>query len=95
MIKENRVFICKMEVILSRSQREEKKVKEVLALETEKLQKKITVQGEVSWTLSNGILRVSAQGKMPDYGWGENAAPWKTQEKEIRKVIINAGVTYR
>ncbi len=67
MIKENRVFICKMEVILSKSQKEEKKVKEVLALETEKLQK-ITVQGEVSWTLSNGILRVSAQG--------ENAGLW-------------------
>ena len=65
-----------------------------LSVGNRKTSKKITVQGEVSWTLSNGILRVSAQGKMPDYGWGENAAPWKTREKEIRKVIINAGITY-
>ena len=65
-----------------------------LSVGNRKTSKKIKIQGEVSWTLSNGILRVSAQGKMPDYGWGENAAPWKTRENEIRKVIINAGITY-
>lgn len=65
-----------------------------LSVGNRKTSKKIKVQGDVSWTLSNGILCVSAQGKMPDYGWGEDAAPWKTRENEIRKVIINGGTTY-
>lgn len=65
-----------------------------LSVGNRKTSKKIKVQGDVSWTLSDGILRVSARGKMPDYGWGEDAAPWKTRENEIQKVIINAGTTY-
>lgn len=65
-----------------------------LSVGNRKTSKQIKVKGKVSWTLNNGILEISVQGKMPDYGIGEDAAPWSARENEIRKVIINSGTTY-
>lgn len=57
-----------MEVILSRSQKEEKKGEGSLSVGNRKTSKKITVQGEVSWTLEIW--------NTPCFCSGENAGLW-------------------
>ena len=48
----------------------------------------------VAWTLdSKGVLTVSGQGKVPDYGkTGENDQPWAPYGENIRKVVVCFGI---
>ena len=49
------------------------------------------IHAEITWTLSeNGTLTISGTD-MPNYGQG--TAPWHSQWDEIKKVVINDGVT--
>ena len=46
----------------------------------------------LSWTLSNGVLRVSGSGEMEDFKFDEPAS-WNQYRGEIKSVIIENGVT--
>ncbi|GHV63027.1 hypothetical protein FACS1894195_5240 [Bacteroidia bacterium] len=54
-----------------------------------------------SWTLDNGVLTISGEEAMPDFGYGnwydykrENIdVPWFSQSQSITTVIIENGVT--
>ena len=48
--------------------------------------------GNLSWTLSNGVLRVSGSGEMEDFKFDEPAS-WNQYRGEIKSVIIENGVT--
>ena len=46
----------------------------------------------LTWTLdSNGLLTISGEGAMADYGWG--STPWYSQRELILSVVIENGVT--
>lgn len=43
------------------------------------------------WTFSEGVLTVSGRGPMPNYSPGRT--PWESKHKQIKKVIIEEGIT--
>ena len=47
--------------------------------------------GNLSWTLTGGVLTISGNGPIPDYGYGY--APWYTSVDLITKVVIEEGIT--
>ena len=50
-----------------------------------------------AWTLdSEGLLTISGEGAMADYQSSpkDKRAPWNRYEKEIKKVVIEEGITY-
>lgn len=48
---------------------------------------------DFSWSYEDGVLTLSGNGNMPDYRFNKKAAPWSIHSKEIKKVIINEGIT--
>lgn len=50
--------------------------------------------GDVFWELDNyGVLTISGKGYMPDFeGYKKNRAPWYSDRKKIRKVVIEEGI---
>ena len=49
----------------------------------------------LTWTLENGILTISGQGKMTDYDLRRfSRREWSPHEEEIETVVISEGVTY-
>lgn len=51
----------------------------------------------LTWTLdSNGLLTISGEGKMPDYGtesYANRFTPWYQYRTDIKRIIITEGVT--
>ncbi|MBQ3141043.1 MAG: leucine-rich repeat domain-containing protein, partial [Clostridia bacterium] len=45
----------------------------------------------VTWTLEGGVLTISGSGPMEDYGY--DTAPWFAQRGDIKKIVIESGVT--
>ena len=46
----------------------------------------------MNWNLNgNGVLTITGTGKMPDYGSSDQ--PWYKYKEDIRRVIINEGIT--
>ena len=45
-----------------------------------------------TWRVSDGVLTISGQGEMEDYGWVTNV-PWRDYSSEITKVVIEDGIT--
>jgi len=53
----------------------------------------INISAEISWNLSaDGTLSISGTGAMPDYS-SPNYAPWYSSRENIKKVIIEDGIT--
>ncbi len=53
----------------------------------------------LTWTLENGVLRISGEGKMYDFCLDEPSidcpeVPWQNYKAEIKKLIVDEGVTY-
>lgn len=49
----------------------------------------------VTWSYADGTLTISGQGKMHDYKVDVGAkGPWETYINDIKKVVIEEGVTY-
>ena len=48
----------------------------------------------LSWSLSNGVLRITGSGKMHDYDGNERSAPWYGYRRSIIKVVLEEGATY-
>lgn len=44
------------------------------------------------WDLTDGVLTISGSGEMPGFGY-EAARPWHTYKDEIKKAVIENGVT--
>ncbi|MBP5255006.1 MAG: leucine-rich repeat domain-containing protein, partial [Lachnospiraceae bacterium] len=51
-----------------------------------------TEEGGVSWTVSEGVLRVSGTGPLQDYERTEDV-PWYGKRAEIRTILVEEGVT--
>ena len=56
--------------------------------------------GNIAWSVENGVLHVSGTGDMPDYEWVFSAsttsyctAPWYAHRSEIRSLVVESGVT--
>ena len=49
-------------------------------------------EGNWSWTLADGVLTISGKGSMADFIWDQS--PWKAYFKEIRRVVIEDGITH-
>ena len=53
----------------------------------------VSIHAEITWTLSDdGTLTIKGTD-MPDYNGNNNYAPWYSQGNEIKKVVIEKGVT--
>lgn len=53
----------------------------------------------LTWTLENGVLRISGEGKMYDFCLDDPSidypeVPWQNYKAEIKKLIVDEGVTY-
>ena len=49
------------------------------------------IAGDLTWTLKDGVLRISGNGKMPDYDYDTERTPWYEERdsiKESRKKFI-------
>ncbi len=46
----------------------------------------------VSWTYSDGVLKITGSGKMKDYLYYEDV-PWYSKKESIKSVVIGSGVT--
>ena len=49
-----------------------------------------------SWKLdADGVLTITGAGPMADYGQhaSDNCAPWRTYANDIKKVVVQKGVT--
>ncbi len=55
-----------------------------------------TSNGNITWTLENGVLTISGTGPMDDYGWtwDDNTSPFYEKRNEITSVVITEGVTH-
>ena len=52
-----------------------------------------SIDGGLSWSLSrSGALTISGSGKMPDFSFVANAAPWDKQKDKIQSAVIESGV---
>ena len=47
--------------------------------------------GRLTWTLDNGILRITGEGTMRDFG-AENEVPWRRYAADIKEIEISSGV---
>ena len=50
--------------------------------------------GDCTVTLENGVMTVSGNGAMADYGGLGESAPWDDYYEEVTSVVIEDGVTY-
>ena len=50
--------------------------------------------GDVEWLLKDGVFTVSGNGKMGDYEEAYTVAPWNSVKNEIKKIVIEDGVTH-
>ena len=51
------------------------------------------INDSVSWKIDGGVLTISGSGKMADFD-KESDAPWYSQRANIKKVVIDDGITY-
>ena len=52
------------------------------------------IHADVTWNLSDdGTLTISGTGKMQNYDLNWKTVPWYSQQKQIKKVVIEDGVT--
>lgn len=47
--------------------------------------------GRITWTLDNGVLRITGEGTMRDFG-AENEVPWRRYAADIKEIEISSGV---
>ena len=47
--------------------------------------------GRLTWTLDNGVLRITGEGTMRDFG-AENEVPWRRYAADIEEIEISSGV---
>lgn len=47
----------------------------------------------IEWSVENGVLVISGEGRMPAYSYSEKA-PWYEEKEQISKIIVNEGITY-
>ena len=52
----------------------------------------VAAQGNISWTLADGVLTLQGDGAMVNYAAATDA-PWYERRGEIRKIVIEAGIT--
>lgn len=49
---------------------------------------------KVTWKLAGGILTISGEGEMNNYGYNDNdSMPWKDSAAAITKIVVESGVT--
>lgn len=51
-----------------------------------------TAGSNINWTISEGILKLTGSGNIPDYS-AEDEAPWFDYRYDIKEVIIDSGIT--
>ena len=45
--------------------------------------------GDLSWTLKDGVLRISGNGEMPDYSISKSPkSPWYEKKSEIEEIVV-------
>ena len=49
------------------------------------------VEGTWTWSLENGVLTISGEGNMGNFGFGDS--PWYSQRAAITRVVVEEGIT--
>ena len=60
--------------------------------ESQEQERSVDAASDISWSLENGVLRITGAGEMPSYGT-QNLPEWYGERRSITSIVIEDGIT--